>query len=548
MKTTDSKNLTSNKIEDAMRLISIAQNQGPDTENPDHLYLKFIRELFQPEAISMILVDPDNPGTVTKKESDLGADWKIISHLPLKKSILGSALKSSGFTSWTKDDLTEIYDHVIDGVKKIPTTNLVCVPIRSHSVSFGAVSLINPLDYPLDKADEFLLLWMISMLADHLYYASMLREANSTGDELRVSRLQLINSRNALRSVFDNIPQSFYIIDKNYVITAINQARASRTGISLKEIQGRICHEILFGSKKPCEECLISKTFKYSKPTRRVGNDATDKAKLADWEITTYPVIDENGVVEQAILLEQDITERRKLEAELIQSEKLAVIGNLSAGIAHEINNPLTAILVNAQMLLQDLPKDQEENVESVKLIEMAAVRASLVIKNLLGLVRKDQFEIASMDLNESIEKALMLVSHEFLSHRIKVIFDRGENFPVFYGSTTDLQGVWINLLLNAIEAIGDQPGEIKITSHYEDGKFYVEVRDTGSGITDANLDKIFEPYFTTKRSGKGTGLGLSISMRTIRGHGGQIMVESSPGSGARFTITLPENQGERSE
>jgi signal transduction histidine kinase len=185
----------------------------------------------------------------------------------------------------------------------------------------------------------------------------------------------------------------------------------------------------------------------------------------------------------------------------------------------------------------------QEENIESVKLIEMAAVRATQVVKNLLGLVRKDQFEYEPMDLNESIERALILVSHEFLSHEIKVTFDRGEKIPLYFGSTTDLQGVWINLLLNAIEAIGDQKGEIKITSHYEEGKFYVEVRDTGSGITDANLDKIFEPYFTTKRSGKGTGLGLSISKRTVQGHGGQIMVDSSPGTGARFTISLPENE-----
>ena len=109
------------------------------------------------------------------------------------------------------------------------------------------------------------------------------------------------------------------------------------------------------------------------------------------------------------------------------------------------------------------------------------------------------------------------------------------------YGSENHLQGVWINLLINSIEAIDSEKGEIKIATLYDEGKFYVEIKDTGMGISEENLSRIFEPFFTTKKSGRGTGLGLSLARRIIRAHGGQIHVESSTGEGTRFTIMLPE-------
>jgi len=157
--------------------------------------------------------------------------------------------------------------------------------------------------------------------------------------------------------------------------------------------------------------------------------------------------------------------------------------------------------------------------------------------------VRKDDYDFEEMDINESIQSALMMVSHEFLTHQIKVTFDRAENLPPYNGSSNHLQGVWINLLINAIEAIGDKKGELKITTRLEFGTYYIEVRDSGVGISEVNLGKIFEPYFTTKRSGAGTGLGLSLVKRTIQAHGGQIMVDSSPGEGSRFTVILPEKK-----
>jgi PAS domain S-box-containing protein len=530
-----------NQLNKAIQLISVAQNQGLEVENPDHQYVKMMKEFFGADAAVLHLIDPEDPQKVTKKELGKASEWKIIVNLDIDKGILNHCYKSAEIFQETNVNENPLYLSAFDGVKEIEPKSLVCTPIVSHSISFGTIGLINTLKL-LDNQDFSLLALFASKLADHLFYSKLLRESETTSDELKTSRLQLLHSRNTLRTLFDNIPESFYIVDRKYTITALNQSRANRTGQKPKDLVGRTCHEVLFGLNIPCPGCLVAKTYQTSSPTRRFRNLWMDERDNSEYEITTYPILDSDGSTQQVILLEQDITDKRKLEAELIQSEKLAAVGQLAAGVAHEINNPLTAVIANAQMLIQDISPDQTELMESAKLIEMAGIRANQVVKNLLGLVRKEESDFEPVDLNESIQSALMLVSHEFISRQITITFNRVEKIPSIIASANYLQGVWINLLMNSIEAIGSEKGEIKIGLHYEAGNFYVEFKDTGPGITDANLGRIFEPFFTTKQSGQGTGLGLSLVRRVIQAHGGQILVESSPGEGARFTIILPEN------
>jgi nitrogen fixation/metabolism regulation signal transduction histidine kinase len=530
------------ELEETLRLIAFAQNQGPEVVHPDHLYLKMIKESIKAEGIVMIVVDPEVPGRFSKKESTNGVDWKITSNLPSEPSLLVQALKSTGVKCWEGEPTESTFNPKIEGIKGIEPRNMISAPIRSHSVIYGAVSFLNCFPFPLTDAAITRVTLVLNSLADAFYHQDVLEEMKISGDNARMTKAQLLQSRNILRSIFDSIPQSYYIIDKNYVITAINHARANRASKTPRDLYGRVCYEALFGLKNPCPDCNAMSTHQTGKSTHRLSVEDKGPGGRTDWDITTYPVFDINNEVINVVLMEQDITENRKLEVEVLQNEKLIAVGQLAAGVAHEINNPLTAILVNAQILLEDLSPDQKDNIESVKLIEMAAVRATQVIKNLLGLVRKEDYEFEDIDLNESIQNALMMVSHEFLTRQIKVTFNRAENLPQYKGSHTHLQGVWINLLINAIEAVGNQKGEIKITSYHEPGTFYVEVRDTGVGISEDNLGKIFEPYFTTKRSGHGTGLGLSLVKRTVQAHGGQIMVDSSPGEGARFTVILPQN------
>jgi len=304
----------------------------------------------------MILIDPEQSATLVKKDSTTGVDWKITSHVPSGDSLLTRSLKTSDIHTWPAEQIAEHFSNKIDGTRVDEVNNFISAPVRSHSIIFGAVGLTNIEKFPMDDAAKSLLALVLTALADHLYLSQVIKESTPYSDELRTNKAQLLSSRNTLRSIFDNIPQSFYIIDQNYVITAINHARAIRAGIPPKDLVGRICHVVLFNHEKPCEKCQVQTTFNSNRTTQRVATLKSGNQNQLDWEITTYPINTSEDEVARVILLEQDITQNRLLEAELLQSEKLAAVGQLAAGIAHEINNPLTAVLINSQILLDGRP------------------------------------------------------------------------------------------------------------------------------------------------------------------------------------------------
>lgn len=360
---------------------------------------------------------------------------------------------------------------------------------------------------------------------------------NTTG---MPSYMDLMRSRNTLRAMFDSLPISIYIIDAGYNLVAINKSRSNRVGEIPSKLVGRRCYEVLYHRGEPCQGCLVGETFATGRSTVHVSRTRLSGDTFQEWEVSSFPIFDENGQVIQAILVEQDVTEKRNLEANLIQSEKLAAVGQLAAGVAHEINNPLTAIIANAQILRHEIPEEDSELLDSVKLIEMAGRRASQVVRNLLGIARKEKYEFEPIDLNETVQSALALVQHELVGRSIKVNLDLAADMPRVLVSYDQLQGVWINLVLNAIDAIDKEEGQINIVTRYADDVFQVIITDNGKGIPPDYLPRLFEPFFTTKSPGRGTGLGLSVCQRVIRQHGGNISVDSQYGKWTRFTVSLP--------
>jgi len=351
---------------------------------------------------------------------------------------------------------------------------------------------------------------------------------------------ELLRSRNTLRALFDSLPISIYIVDPAYNLVAINISRATRVGDKPSMLVGYKCYEKLFRRLTPCAGCLISEMFTNGQNTNRVFREWLDQEKFFEWEISTFPIYDEQSLPVQGIVIEQDITEKRNLEAHLIQAEKLAAVGQLAASVAHEINNPLTAIVANAQLLRRDIKTDDKDILESARLIEMAGIRASQVVRNLLGVARKERYEFEPIDLNETLRNSLSLVQHELVGRPIQVNLNFQEDIPPVVASQDELQGVWVNLFLNAIDAIDKPQGEINISSYYDGNRFQVTIMDNGKGIAQEYLNRVFEPFFTTKSSGRGTGLGLSVCQRVIKQHGGTLEVESQLGKWSRFTVRLP--------
>jgi len=262
---------------------------------------------------------------------------------------------------------------------------------------------------------------------------------------------------------------------------------------------------------------------------------------FAEWELASYPIFDELRQVRQTIILRREVTEQRRLEASLAQAEKLAAVGQLAAGVAHEINNPLTAIIANAQFLTQDLPTGEESN-QSAQLIVRAGEQAARVVRRLLDFARQEELKRQPVDINASIREVLKLLAAQLNTANIKLVVNLEPSLPPIDATTDQIQGLWLNLLINARDALTNKRGErtIEVHSRKRDGQVEVSVTDNGEGIPAEQLPHVFHPSYTTKEPGKGTGLGLSTSYLTVEQHGGRIDVISEPGQGTAFTVRFP--------
>ncbi len=238
-----------------------------------------------------------------------------------------------------------------------------------------------------------------------------------------------------------------------------------------------------------------------------------------------------------------DITERKNLEQQLLQSAKLAAVGELISGVTHEVNNPLAVVLGYSEMLIQEHEAD-EELLKIVKIIHSESERARKVIHNLLSFARQHKPDKELVKINEVIDNTISLTEYDLRKHKIEIEKNYDESLPSILADPNQLQQVFLNLIINAQHAIADQknPGKIIISTGKSDGSDHVEIciEDSGPGIPEKILEKIFDPFFTTKPVGKGTGLGLSVSFGIIERHSGRISVESEEGRGTKFHIVLP--------
>lgn len=345
-----------------------------------------------------------------------------------------------------------------------------------------------------------------------------------------------------LKVLFESLPHSAYYIDTGYHLRAVNPSRLQQAGLAGEEAAGQLCYAAFFNRREPCDECQVADTLLRNRVNRRSDRRWVSGDEVTEWDIQSIPVSHDDSQVSGALLLEQDITDRRRLESILIQSEKLAAIGELAAGIAHEINNPLTAIIANAQILARSLPAGDDLQ-ESVELIARAGGRAAETVRNLLDFARKEQHQMALADINDTLRRSLALVQHELMARSVNLEFEPAENLPLIFANQENLQSVWLNLIMNAIDSMDKAPARLRVSTRRTEDSIQVIVADNGKGIPAERLARIFEPFYTTKAPGQGTGLGLSVCYRIVTQHGGKIWAESKPETGSQFLVELPLNQ-----
>lgn len=255
------------------------------------------------------------------------------------------------------------------------------------------------------------------------------------------------------------------------------------------------------------------------------------------------PLVTKDGVRIGRLIIFDDVTEREDLERRLVQADKLSSIGLLAAGVAHEVNTPLAVISTYAQMLAKQVHGDEQKS-KLLDKIAKSTFRASEIVNSLLNFSRTSSSEYEALNLNKVITETLSLLEHQFDKHAIQIEVDLEDGVAIIRGNAGRLQQVFLNLFLNARDAMSNMPiGEprrLSLRTRGEGDTVRVEVRDTGSGIPRDHQTRIFDPFFTTKGMQKGTGLGLSVTYGIVEEHGGMIEVESNPGEGALFRLQFP--------
>lgn len=333
--------------------------------------------------------------------------------------------------------------------------------------------------------------------------------------------------------------QPVFIVSTEGRILYANEAAVRAYGYDRSELAGMLLERLRAIAPGPSEQGdlyqALAERGVWSGESIHRRKDGFTFPTQVTWSLIRNDDGREVGLVVSA----RDLSEERRVEEHLRQAEKLAALGELVAGVAHEVNNPLTGISAFAQLLLED-ELDAEQH-ESVRMIKREADRAVGVIRDLLVFARKAPAREALVDINDVLHRTLRLRTYHLSAAGIDVVVDLEEGLPGLRGDDHKLQQVVLNLLVNAEHAmqLADRR-ELRVRTWRERDRIVLEVADTGTGMTPEVRAHIFEPFYTTKPEGAGTGLGLSVSYGIVQAHGGTIDVESAPGVGTVFRISLP--------
>ena len=349
----------------------------------------------------------------------------------------------------------------------------------------------------------------------------------------------LVRSEARYLRLVESASDAIFTIDADGRVTSVNRALERAIGRSRGELFGMRFIDVIEPSDREAVWSHFEATLRGERVRGEIRyRDAQEALRVGS--VTMTPIVEE-GRVTGCLGIVRDMTEERMLAEQLLQREKLAAVGQLVSGVAHELNNPLAGIMAFSQLMLamSGATPDQQD---ALVTIHKEAKRAAKIVSNLLIFARQRHPERSEADLNQVLQDTLELRRYSLRTHQIEVETDYDPELPLTWADAFQLQQVILNLLTNAEQALRNHGGEKRITLRtWREGELILaSISDSGPGVPPAALDQIFNPFFTTKPVGEGTGLGLSISDAIIREHGGQIRVASRVGEGATFTVELP--------
>jgi PAS domain S-box-containing protein len=495
-----------------------------------------IHDTFEVDKVALLAPGDNGEGlTVLAGEGLTEKEWRTV------RIVTGSALLTrlkegepvyygeSGWSSFRSLPESEEDDGLmVEGLQ-------YAIPCIAQGKVVGVILLGRHWDQSaLSSEDMELLLTLSGQAATALENARLYRSL-----ELKAEQFERLKEHS--ENTIESLEAGILVLDLSGKVVRWNRALERLYGISPEEALGHAVGELFPSSFLEVlrarlgedwwgrtESLGISRLNLYNKQ----GQNKVVKLQLG-------PFVSEAGETQGTILIFEDVTDRVELERELKLREKMASLGLLAAGVAHEVNTPLTGISSFTQMLMEDTPKD-DRRAKLLEKIERQTERASKIVNSLLNFARQGRSEFVPVDVNEVVADVLSLLEHQLNRTRVKLRRELESDLPKVLGDENKLQQVFLNLILNAQEAM-PSGGWLTIKTSRQGAQVVVDISDTGHGISEEDIKRIYDLFFTTKRVGRsGTGLGLSLTYGIVQEHSGRISVDSKVGKGTRFQVKLP--------